>query len=759
MSSARLRRLPVRLHPLLALAVCLGFGVNTNAQTYYNATGLTPPASINSTFPLGINSSGQIVGFANRPGLPPTAFMWHNGIFTDLGQQVAESQFSVARGLNDFGQIVGNANDHSGRDFGAIWQYETMISLRPLILQSGLFDTTLPLESIAYRVNNTGQILGDVYAFTQSSRRIFLYSNGAFTIINVPTTSNSHIGSDLNNLGQVVGQFERNGTQVGFLWDAGILTELNGSQGRNFIPNGINDVGQIVGHSNSRAVLYQNGIATDIHQIGLFSIAFEINNYGVIVGYTVAPTGNAVGIAFVYDGGVMKDLNDITSGVTSGFTLAQAMGINDAGRIICVGSRPIGNNLFEFRTFLLTPVSDTTAPQIGLYDVITEATSASGAIANYSFGLFDDYDRFPTATYSIPSGTLFPIGTTSVTVTARDASGNTRVQNFNVIVVDNPPNLSLPGDIVTNATSATGAAVTYFASANDVISGPEPVQCSPASGSTFPIGTTNVNCSATDGAGNTATGSFNVYVLTADQSFTPPDGYVTLQPTNGPTLTFYNVYGSGVTTVIPIDAASIGTTPAGFALSNGIAYQISTTAAFDDIVQLDFAVPGPISETDFNNLSILHNDNGNLVDVTGGRSYDSQNQSGTITGYTYSFSPFYLVKKVGLKIAPLFDQTKAFKAGSTVPIKLQLVNEAGMNVSAPETSLNARNSVRLGSSTSSAVIDAGNANPDLNFRYDAGLKGYIFNLKTTGLQPGSYALSFYAGNDLSFFYTVKFEVK
>jgi hypothetical protein len=80
-----------------------------------------------------------------------------------------------------------------------------------------------------------------------------------------------------------------------------------------------------------------------------------------------------------------------------------------------------------------------------------------------------------------------------------------------------------------------------------------------------------------------------------------------------------------VTTVTPIDAATIGTTPAGFALSNGIAYQISTTATFSGAVILYFGVPGPISEADFNSLSILHNHDGTLEDITGGRRGSDRN--------------------------------------------------------------------------------------------------------------------------------------
>jgi hypothetical protein len=48
------------------------------------------------------------------------------------------------------------------------------------------------------------------------------------------------------------------------------------------------------------------------------------------------------------------------------------------------------------------------------------------------------------------------------------------------------------------------------------------------------------------------------------------------------------------------------------------------------------------------------------------------------------------------------------------------------------------------------VDDAGNANPDSNFRFDGGLGpngGYIFNLKTTGLATGTYVLTFTVAGD------------
>ena len=62
--------------------------------------------------------------------------------------------------------------------------------------------------------------------------------------------------------------------------------------------------------------------------------------------------------------------------------------------------------------------------------------------------------------------------------------------------------------------------VVYQATAVDVVDGAVAVTCSPASGSTFAMGTTAVNCSATDNQGNSATGSFSVVVLTPVQIVT-----------------------------------------------------------------------------------------------------------------------------------------------------------------------------------------------------------------------------------------------
>jgi hypothetical protein len=108
--------------------------------------------------------------------------------------------------------------------------------------------------------------------------------------------------------------------------------------------------------------------------------------------------------------------------------------------------------------------------------------------------------------------------------------------------IDNtPPNLTLPANITAEATGPSGAAVTFTATAIDLVDGPVPVTCVPPSGSTFPMGTTTVTCAATDKAGNTASGTFTVTVIDNNPSPTTNPVVVTNQSTLTPTISWtYN---------------------------------------------------------------------------------------------------------------------------------------------------------------------------------------------------------------------------
>jgi hypothetical protein len=114
-------------------------------------------------------------------------------------------------------------------------------------------------------------------------------------------------------------------------------------------------------------------------------------------------------------------------------------------------------------------------------------------------------------------------GSKSFTVTATDNVGNveTVTRNYTVVNPNTAPELTVPADKTVEATKAAGADVTYTVSAQDAQDGDltSEVECSPASGNTFPLGTTTVNCSVTDSGGLSDSGSFTVTVVDT----TPPN--------------------------------------------------------------------------------------------------------------------------------------------------------------------------------------------------------------------------------------------
>jgi pectin methylesterase-like acyl-CoA thioesterase/pectate lyase len=116
---------------------------------------------------------------------------------------------------------------------------------------------------------------------------------------------------------------------------------------------------------------------------------------------------------------------------------------------------------------------------------------------------------------------------------------------------------------------------------------------------------------------------------------------------------------------------------------------------------------------------------------------------------------------VGFRLQPLYEAGKANKAGSTVPVKLQLLDNTGANVSSADKVVHALGVSLISTETYGPIADAGNANPGQNFRFDPALGetgGYTFNLKTTGYAPGTYRLYFTVGAD-PHVYTTQFQVR
>lgn len=143
--------------------------------------------------------------------------------------------------------------------------------------------------------------------------------------------------------------------------------------------------------------------------------------------------------------------------------------------------------------------------------------------------------------------------------------------------------------------------------------------------------------------------------------------------------------------------------------------------------------------------------------LPGGTTPQALTITGEFSGGTFTApSSDTATLSVTFNICLLYDPTKAVKSGATYPIKIQLCDVNGNNVSSADTVVHAVNIEQVSTSSDAEVITAGEANPDNNFRFDNGM--YVLNLKTTGLSTGVYNLFFTAGDD-PVLHSVQFQVK
>ena len=170
-------------------------------------------------------------------------------------------------------------------------------------------------------------------------------------------------------------------------------------------------------------------------------------------------------------------------------------------------------------SFTVTVV-DTRPPMLDLPSGISVPGSSAGATANYHASAYDIVDGHTAVSCTPPSGSFFAAGQTTVHCSATDSRNNTATGTFIVNVGPQPPPPPPPfHDITAEAMGPTGAVVTYSVpSGEDDHNGRPTVNgnCSPASGSTFPLGETTVRCTS---------GTFKVTVVdtTPPALMLPPD--------------------------------------------------------------------------------------------------------------------------------------------------------------------------------------------------------------------------------------------
>jgi probable HAF family extracellular repeat protein len=328
------------------------------AQTY-RATDLGA-----NTYGQAINNAGQIAGYyvnaagVNRP------FIWSHETLTDL--ETLGGSAGQAFGINSSGQVVGQSNLTGDASYHAtLWSNGTITDLGTLGGQT----------SSASGINDSGQISGTSAIVpngvaTFGTQAAFLWSSGSLT--NISGVDTNGTGTAINSTGAVVGFVESplacDCVPQATLWQSGAATSLlpstsfNGQYTSSFA-YAINSAGMIAGvfgvydpsnnTTTNNAVLWSNGNTTGVSVGG--GTAYGINSAGQTVG---SP-------AFLWTGSQYFDLNALLdqSSLPGPFSLSSAVGINDSGIILAIGTYASATHTFllqlETLSLSVTPASIT----------------------------------------------------------------------------------------------------------------------------------------------------------------------------------------------------------------------------------------------------------------------------------------------------------------------------------------------------------------------------------------------------------------
>jgi len=173
---------------------------------------------------------------------------------------------------------------------------------------------------------------------------------------------------------------------------------------------------------------------------------------------------------------------------------------------------------FSVNTFSVT-INDTQPPVISCpSNLVFSASVGQCGRTNVTFVVTATDNCTVTNLTSIPpSGSMFPVGVTTVTNVATDAAGNQALCSFTVTVTDGQaPTITCPANLsIIAPPGTTGTNVTFVVNATDAC-GITNQQSVPASGSFFATGVTTVTNTATDANGNTSTCTFTITVAVAN---------------------------------------------------------------------------------------------------------------------------------------------------------------------------------------------------------------------------------------------------
>jgi len=293
---------------------------------------------------VAVNSDGQVAGEYLLADGSLRGFIYSRGASRDLGTLGGSSNSPVA--INERGQVTGSSA-LAGDVFQRAYRFGNH-GLADLGTLGGDF-------SVGSAINDRGQVAGTASLAGGGNLHAFLYSHGSMVDLgdlgggfSTAGVAGSNTQQAMNNKGEVVGwSFLSDYTFHGFLYTHGSMLDLGTLGGQFSVAVGVNANSQVTGYASLlgdaevHGFLYSRGVMSDLGTLGGSTVfPSAMNDDGEVTG-NATTAGDIETHAFLYRRGAgMRDLNNLipASATASGFYLANALAISDAGAILAEGS-------------------------------------------------------------------------------------------------------------------------------------------------------------------------------------------------------------------------------------------------------------------------------------------------------------------------------------------------------------------------------------------------------------------------------------